>query len=861
MSAFTVSDLAKMFEKTTFFAALRAMDVSFGYDGPHDFKSYCAHLSSDDCFGSMFDPSILCDTIVEACNNNSAPVIREIIENNTSVVFDPVAETSSKPRAHQRASLLDDNEEYYQYVDEDGEVSIQTRKKSIPSPFVANKLEEPDVSDSAQEDHCSSRSAVAAKSRKGYSLKQSALEDQGSPPSARSREDLSRIEPSKTSGKAERTRSNGEPKRHDDAPKPKEDLAAKYKRQPKADPAPAKRDDQPTKKFSILDVAKVKFEEPEDDDSFNVEEWLIAVRKDICSSKYSIQVVLNTVKKVLEISFACKVFDGGKTISDLLIMHKIRKQIERIGFNTVLASLSSSAVQRLSTNVMPTYENFYGDTLEIMSDTVIRSTNPATRKSTFLNVEFAPYLQFSPKRIFDKVDSNIVPLMCGILAVVTSVGIRSTLVLEAYSEGRKRKATWVMDAALAKSLEACSFDLMSMCAAADRLYREGYDQIVGKYRSQKMDVITFIAVVTESHVTQAQEEEFTSLDNSVYELLATWRVVRAGTMLDSSWFKHPYMFLSCGDKVLPFINTYVKFVDAYIPWIDDLVAIGKVARERHTSNSALKPYIENSKIMKPKKLADKIIVLYGGVTLSRNFQHQAAVRFFTALWGEPALASGVHRDKTAIWEMFNFDLNPSLVSRTKGIDASDVTVVRDTYEAICREAYKVIVVTDLASESVNPTTNLIAAEVAQIFVGLPNVVLVTCKYCVVAPVTVECGTIGALTSTIQVPGMPVGRGHGTEGIFYVTPKTKKIPGGKLTLYPFATDAKRKGDIKLMNKYMQHMQRMSLLQFTPQPVLEIDSQYSCYFPSSFSNVGRRAKDVDTGEKFAAFFDKASLDLSE
>jgi hypothetical protein len=603
-------------------------------------------------------------------------------------------------------------------------------------------------------------------------------------------------------------------------------------------------------KFTVANVVE---------DAFDLDGFVRSLLKEINDPQLTAMKLTNTLRKIFSTQYKKPIYEKGTTIEDWKILTYLKNRIEEVGVTQVLAALTSKGMSIVSTTVLPTCEQFYGEDLELISDYVISSRS--AKRTIYLDVQKSPVLQVSSKNYFEKVPNPLVWLVQGLIYIVTNKGIRESLVLKLSTKGGDQDTAWFINPALARTLDTCPRDLQSVIAAAKRLYAAGYKTIIGRSGDVEISVDDWVESVTGSHVDIAAFENYRNLDSTVQRLLSNWRVARTGTLLDESWFKHPYFFLRCGSKLLPYINTYVKFVDAYIPMIPSLEEMGKVATDRKMRNSTKFPTLVDGEIKYPVLERCNIVVIYGGVTLSRNLQYQAALDFFTALWGPPSYTAGSTRNVDAIWDMINFDLNPSVVARTTSCDACDADSVRSKFAKTCSEAYKVVVITDLASDSVMPSINLQAAKIAENFVSLPNVAMVSCKYCVVETVSVNCGGISAMNSSIQSPGMPVGRAHGMEGIFRVVPA---IPNKRLlqkrTLYPFATQSMKKGDPVLKQAYLDRMQKMSLQQLAPLPFLDVDEKYQKYFPSSFNAVGRRdAKDY--ADDAADFWDETSLHLSD
>jgi hypothetical protein len=599
-------------------------------------------------------------------------------------------------------------------------------------------------------------------------------------------------------------------------------------------------------------------------EQFDLDQWLRDLHKEINKPALTLQKLLNTVRKLISTQYKMQnVYINGSVESDPRVSVAIIEAIEHVGLSTLLAGLAASSVSSFSTSTNVSYENFYSEQLIWVDDTVVCSQNAKGDKSIYLDMSNSPCIKMSPKNYFEKIPKALSWLVSGLLLLITSAGVRENIVIKGYDiKFIARDMTWTLGTHLRSLLEGTSFDLQAIIALAHRLHKQGIKEIKGVWNGKEIAIDKFVKGALETHIKMAAQEKYVNFGEEVKGLLASWRVVRMGTLLDASWFKHPYFFLRCGNKVLPYLNTYVKFVDAFIPLIGSFKKMGEIARSRSAENDKLVPYfdVSSQQVVYPEQHRSRILVIYGGVTLSRNLQYQAAERFFTALWGSPRCGGGIARDEKAIWELVTFDLNANATTRTGGCDATNPDAVKSHFTRICESSYKVIVITDLASDSVTPSINLDAGKIASNFVCLPNVSLVSCKYCVIAPVTAVCGGIKAMTSTIQEKDMPVGRAHGIEGIFRVVPSEKKKIGETKTLFPFATATKLKGDVDLKARFMARIHESSMMQLAPHPFLEVDTQYSDYFPDAFGNVGRRQTE-DVGKHVADFWGSDDLELSD
>jgi hypothetical protein len=580
--------------------------------------------------------------------------------------------------------------------------------------------------------------------------------------------------------------------------------------------------------------------EAQEDEVILFRDWLEAVDK-IKIDSHTTDLWANTVLRLLQSEYKFQgVFKGGPTDTSVDNLYALSKALRKSNRDVVLASILEMKNKKISMDVaVPTFDSFCATKV-----TPVKAADGVfTNGTIFLDLSRSPALFASASRRMPEMDKQVPDMIRQLLVCVTSEGLRTTLSLEGFSHGRVTTFTWSMLDAFSDLIGSCSIRMASMIEVANSLVSAGATGIIGRVspRSSRLSVLNFIKFVNDTIIEQ-QESERDFKETYTATLLRNWRIVRQNTILDSDpAYKHPYFMMRSGDNYFPYTNTHLKMIDAYV--------------SLHATLSEF-----------AKKLNDgeKILVIYGGVTTKgHNVQVTAARHFFTTKFGAPITDAAGRVNKHGKWNFAKFDLVPNNVRSALSLDASDPIHVSDAWSEECQNYAHVIVVLDLADNSVNPTSNISMGKFISNFLSLPNVRFVTSKYCVIAPITIGCASrVTPLTSTMTPKisyrgvnyAMPTGREHGIEGIVCAYPGDKTI-----LLRPFLirSDGKFVSSNAYNIAFNMRMIQASVEQLAPRAVFEIPKDCSEFFPASFGGVSRQGDAIEYGQTDDVFGELMSV----
>lgn len=453
------------------------------------------------------------------------------------------------------------------------------------------------------------------------------------------------------------------------------------------------------------------------------------------------------------------------------------------------------------------------------------------------------------------------------MCIITTKGIRNSITLKGYVQGCQSTFVWCLhEALLAMIPTSVTCDHASIGELAINLVKKGVHRLIGVVSpgGHKKFLKTFLKEIANSHIDAASESKYVNHSDWIIATLAMLRGVRLQTLLDATWNKQEYYFLRAGQKIIPFSYTYFKFFAAFKNMIPDLEAYAAKLDGTQANQ--------------------RFLVVYGGVTMNgKNTQFTAAQKFFRKIFGAPFTNSSGEVNETAKWNLASFDLVGNQDTGTFATDASKASSVEKVWNSVVGKYNRYIVILDLADDSVTDKLNDQVAVWIENFLGLTKKPwFVTSKYCVTAPLVVNAGTVGALTTKLgvstsypipdadpikdkdgkmveQTYSFPVGRGHGIEGIVLVTPGNHKFPTSRQTLLPFITQYHPNGDPHYAEAFHRRLIDSSFNQMSPATFCEVDEKYAEYFPATFNNQARKGGNPEDGVqlKVAGMFSSDNL----
>lgn len=538
---------------------------------------------------------------------------------------------------------------------------------------------------------------------------------------------------------------------------------------------------------------------------------------------YTVDEVARTIIKICRdkgMSIVRNFKVSGKTITDHKLQYLLSSKIRDD------ESYARSAMSQLTVSVNVTRCDIQPDTFFSKQCSIVSQTPFIVHNGEYYGYfDGGAFIQFSRKPIRDYTpDREYSELWASCSMLYTTTELRLTFQLPFWS---KKNATitqriWTISDEVSRRLPAHHKNLWNVVKRAADVLKNGKLGVIGwvdvRTPGQTKNVrksMTLMAFIKACMVTLADPEVDFNFDRN------TWRDLRKDTLLDQAWHKHEYKTLKLGETVVPYNNTSIKFVDAYLNLV-----------------RGDKSWLKCGKFAKP---TNKVAILYGGVTSSgRNTQLLAVRHFFRELWGKSIAESHGSGKAAARWNIFNFDLHGNAYTDTIQIDASKREDVARLNE-LTGEYDVVICILDLADGSVNSSLNVKLENWLPNFLVLEKLEFVTTKYCCTSKISVAgADRIIPMNSVIfgtKDAPINVGRTHGAEGICLLTPSKKTVRGPAICLMPMSFDKDGAFRMKCFEG--------SLQQFSPHATLDVPSEFVRWFPKSASMTAgfRGGQDVE------------------
>lgn len=478
----------------------------------------------------------------------------------------------------------------------------------------------------------------------------------------------------------------------------------------------------------------------------------------------------------------------------------------------IQALLSNSVVSIDVTVSKVSIDAFFAYPVSRVDDKTLKTVSP--KGSIFADFSQAPCIFFRTIHRRTDVPPGFQKLWVECALVLQQASLRPGITLIRYDRGVRTTLVWRLHPQLVPHFVlGVTVPQTVATETAKKLLEMGAHQLIGHINgsTKAYSLRGFMDTCLKST---------NNVDVPVQDDRENWRSLRSGTIFDSEWYRHEYLSLQLGDQFVPYRNTAIKFIDAYLNLIPTL-----------------------------EKLEGRITVVYGGVTVKgRNSQYLAMLHFFTTLWGAPTIS-----DPAGRWTPIAFDNNSAPNYMVHRADASVLTDMEALGRVVAND--HVIVCLDLADASVAPEINLkVATWIENCFKSFRNLRFVTSKYCVGADLTVKlCKTLAPLNSVLfseeidnrSVRVCNVGRGHGLEGIVFAAPGAEARGLRAYSASGVSCDA-------VQRIIRDRMYNVSKAQFEPQMSFKVPEEYVRYFPVNYGSISSLKSSTADSVKFAADF---------